>query len=113
MRVLVEPVPHDLSAPLTKMYADGARPSIPLERLCRDFLLQTPYSVLSNRHSIERLYFQPGFSLVCRPRQRRPGLSSDGLHRESRLLAGWRRGGGVPGGRAALGVDDEPLFAGP
>jgi transposase len=57
IRVIVNEALGELSAVLAKLYAPMGRPSIPPEQLLRALLLQTFYSIRSERQLMERLDF--------------------------------------------------------
>jgi hypothetical protein len=69
----------DLDGDFSRAYADGGRPSIPPERPLRALLLQTFYTILSERQLMEQtIFFAAGSSgsaltsrCGCRPCSRR------------------------------------------
>jgi transposase len=57
IRTLVDEVLRDLSPRFARLYAKTGRPSIPPEKLLRALLLQTLYSIRSERQLMEQLDF--------------------------------------------------------
>ncbi len=57
IRALVDTVLVELSPHFARLYAKTGRPSIPPEKLLRALLLQTPYSIRSERQLMEQLHF--------------------------------------------------------
>jgi transposase len=57
IRALVDEVLRDLSPRFARLYAQTGRPSIPPEKLLRALLLQTLYSIRSERQLMEQLDF--------------------------------------------------------
>jgi len=57
IRTLVDEVLRDLSPRFARLYATTGRPSIPPEKLLRALLLQTLYSIRSERQLMEQLDF--------------------------------------------------------
>lgn len=55
MKTLLEPVLADLAPRFATMYADGGRPSIPPEQLLRALLLQSLYTIRSERLLMEEI----------------------------------------------------------
>ena len=55
MKQLLEPVLGDLAPRFATMYAEGGRPSIPPEQLLRALLLQSLYTVRSERLLMEEI----------------------------------------------------------
>jgi transposase len=57
IRALVDTVLQELSPHFDRLYAQTGRPSIPPEKLLRALLLQTLYSIRSERQLMEQLHF--------------------------------------------------------
>jgi hypothetical protein len=65
------------------MYSGFGRESIAPEKLMRALILQVLYGLRSERLLVEQLGLQPVVSLVCRTRDRGPGVGSLDLLEES------------------------------
>src|SRR6266480_5331135 len=71
-----------LTGEFEKLYAKFGRPSIPPEKLLRPLLLQSFYSVRSERQLMEQLYYNSAVPLVCRAVAGRRGVGRHGVHQE-------------------------------
>src|SRR6202790_4022754 len=74
VRRLTDEVLDVLSPRFTKMYSDIGRPSIPPEQLLRALLVQSLYSVRSERLLMEEIDYSVLFRWIVGPRDGRPDL---------------------------------------
>jgi transposase len=90
IRRMTDEVLASLSPRFTKMYSDMGRPSIPPEQLLRALLLQSLYTVRSERLLMEEIDYSVLFRWVCRARHGRPDLVANDVQQESRPAVGQR-----------------------
>jgi hypothetical protein len=101
IRAIVNEALAVLEREFAALYSPMGRPSIPPEKLLRAMLLQTFYSIRSERLLMERPEYDLLFRWFCRDRRRRRGVGPFGVLEEPRSAAGWRHRGEVPVGGVA------------
>ena len=84
IREMVDEVLSRLSERFDSMYSRIGRRSVAPEKLLRAQVLQSLYSVRSERMLMEQTGLQPAVPLVCRIEYGRCGLGRDGVHQEPR-----------------------------
>ena len=100
IRMIVNEALAALAGDFSALYSRLGRPSIPPEKLLRAILLQTFYSIRSERLLMERLEYDLLFRWFVRDRRRRRGVGPFGVLEEPRSAAGRRHRGEVPVGGA-------------
>ena len=96
IRTIVNEVLEGLSGEFARIYSDKGRPSIAPERLLRALLLQTFYTIRSERQLMEQLDYNLLYRWFVGFGCRRGGVGADGVHEEPRPAAGGRRCAQVP-----------------
>ena len=95
------------SGEFSALYSPMGRPSIPPEKLLRAMLLQTFYSIRSERQLMERLEYDLLFRWFVGIGDRRCGVGPFGVLKEPRPAARRRYRREVPGGGAGTAAGKE------